>query len=220
MSSKISIRTMHGACEWHKGFAGALYLVSMSEKILRHIEDPIEKASCSGPIYVCNKCKCSLNNGLRAIPECIWEKDVKISELLNNQRQIEMANVFIELKENFSSIKHVYIIPSDSVPDKYKASINFGIDISSFSALSYTAWALSNCSSAMSLWEDEKSRSKFWQAKILKLLMALGRFNCDIDDLEIWIRSGSRIFHINHFVRNPSAECLKIVPGSLIRLEK
>lgn len=208
-----------GICEYHRAYAFPLKLVYFHTAVLYRIVNPIDRMSVTGPTYICNSCQRNMYGLFREASVVTGFKKMEIEEYTMNPRHQKIAKAFLNLKDGLSCVSEVCIVPWSSLRAEYTGKLNISLDIPSFSALSYGAWAINYGKSVMDLWNDEKTRTKFWSAKVTRLLIALGRIQHDTKDLEIWIRSYGRLFHINYFVYpQQGKKLLKIIPENLIRL--
>jgi hypothetical protein len=222
MPRSYSSSDTYGNCEYCCRYSPALCLVEADDAFYNQENNPIRQNYFRGPIAVCNKCRYDRAGRFRNAPTWIAKNYMKASNLFKDDTELEIANVFLDLRKSVKVIGDIFLVPESFVPDDCKDSVNICIDIPRFSTLSYTTWALREVKSVMNLWGTERERNKFWQSHITRLLIALGRMSSETPMLNIWLLGyGRRIFHIDHFVRPPDATSTrKVVVSKLIKLDK
>lgn len=177
------------------------------------------------PLFVCGGCsKGRWPKFVKVIVKRKFDK-MDIVEAARTDEELEVLEHFLNVKSKMGHlISDIFFLPEGCRPKQYENDLNVVINIARVSTLRYLEWARNNrgwC--LLHLWrgKDNQSRTKFFSAKITRLLIALGSIQHNTKGLNIFIYSHGRLHHIDAFVKplSPSSKVLW-TPRSMWRLNK
>lgn len=214
-----------GVCELHGAFENNIKVVTIPLTKIKHLAPlgATEESIFASPMVVCHKCRTVLSrlSGVILYPHSPTEETMPDGLIDKSSPLFPLLETFFHLQDLFPDlISDIYLVPPDEVANSRFADkpLNVVVGLKGFMIQSYTSWSVKTHKSAAHLWNTPNERGKFWSARTLRLLLALGKIHLGSTQFNVWVSSYTRIVSVEYFCTTPP-RMVQLQPSKLFKVK-